>query len=282
MVTSLRLECTQFKGLLMMTKNSMITGFLVGGFIMWCSCSKPADGNSGAYKLSYGDSILYLRSTGNNIVNPTEYRPGSYTGFPEGIEIDENTGAINLSNSETGLRYRITHRAPDGTETRAIVVISGITFSDKFYHLSTGDSIAPPVYNASEVRSLPLAGSNFDEGNTANSGGCSVRTDNGKINLAQCVRNGIFGSTPLNDERRDFEIAYRLNDGSNKVLNKIKVRIYYYDRMSDVAPDLLQTLQDRESLGVFLRNNNSVQPNTSSRASATAKPRPPCVIIVNQ
>ena len=98
---------------------------------------------------------------------------GTYTGFPEGIEIDDNTGAINLSKSETGLRYRITHTATDGTVTTTMVVLSGITFPDKFYHLSQDDSIALPIYNASDARVLPLNGSNFDDGNTANSGGCS-------------------------------------------------------------------------------------------------------------
>ena len=172
------------------------------------------------------------------------------------------------------MRYRITHTADDGTVTKTSVVLSGITFFDKFYNLSAGDSIAQPVYNASDVRILPVSGSSFDEGNAANSGGCSVRTDNGKINLAQSVRNGVFGNTPQNDSRRDFEISYRLNDNSNKSLNKLKVRLYYYDRRSDVAPDLLQTLQERQQDGVFLKGA------ITESASAIAKPRPPCVIII--
>jgi len=86
----------------------------------------------GPYKLSYGDSILYMRSSGDNIVYPASHRDGRYTGFPDGIEIDEASGAINLANSETGLRYKITHTAPDGTKTEIKVVLSGITFTDKF------------------------------------------------------------------------------------------------------------------------------------------------------
>src|SRR5688500_15178281 len=78
---------------------------------------------SGPYTLSYGDSILYLRPQSNDyIVYPTERRPGVYEGFPDGIEIDEESGAINVSDSETGLRYRITHTAPDGTQTTTMVV----------------------------------------------------------------------------------------------------------------------------------------------------------------
>lgn len=255
---------------------ALITGFLI-------SCSKNGDNNDGPYQLSYGDSILYLKSSGGDyIVYPTSHKSGTYTGFPDGIEIDDLTGAINVSKSETGLRYRITHTATDGTITTTKVVLSGITFTDHYYHLSTGDSVAIPVYNASLSRILPVSGSSFDEGNTANSGGCSVKTTNGQINLAETVRNGVFGSTPQNDVRKDFDIEYRLNDESGKSLNKLRVRLYYYETMADVPPDLLQTLQDREDLGVFLRNNTASSLNETSRIEKEAKPRPPCVIVIGQ
>jgi hypothetical protein len=265
-------------------KNSFPFLILFVVSISWLACNKPADGNTGPYQLSYGDSILYMKASGNNIVLPLEQRSGTYTGFPEGIEIDDKTGAIDIGKSETGLRYRITHTAADGTVTTTTVVLSGITFLDKFYRLSQNDSIALPVYNASVVRAVPVTGSNFDDGNTANSGGCSVKTDDGKINLAQCVRNGVFGATPQNDSRRDFDIYYRLNDRSGKSLNKLKVRLYYYTSMATVAPDLLQTLQDRQTDGVFLLSNNTnvTGGSTTARVQQAAKPRPPCVIIVAQ
>jgi len=279
-VTFFRLVFTESKGPQMKAKKNIYTILVLFAVTaMWLACNKPADNTTGPYQLSYGDSILYLKASGSNIIYPTEQRNGVYTGFPEGIEIDEKTGAINIANSETGLRYKITHTATDGTITTTTVVLSGITFFDKFYRLSQNDSIAIPVYNASEARALPISGSNFDDGNNANSGGCSVRTDDGKINLAECVRNGIFGTTSQNDVRKEFDIFYRLNDGSIKSLNKIRVRLYYYNKMSDVAPDLLQTLQDRQTDGVFFRINNSATVDIVNRV---AKPRPPCVIIVAQ
>jgi hypothetical protein len=240
--------------------------------IMAISCNKSSNQPTAPYALSYGDSIIYLKAQATDyIVYPTEHRAGTYSGFPEGIEIDDITGAINVSKSETGLRYRVTHTAPDGTQTKTMVVLSGITFPDKFYYLSQNDSVAFPVYNANASRTLPVNGSTFDEGNGANSGGCSVQTINGQINLAQSVRNGIFGNTPQNDVRKEFDIAYRLNDGSGKSLNKIRVRLYYYNTMADVAPDLLETLQDRADQGVFLRTGGTAR---------IARPRPPCVIII--
>jgi hypothetical protein len=239
------------------------------------SCTKDGSDNSSAYDLNYGDSVLYLRpSSGDYIVYPRTQRDGRYSGFPEGIEIDDKTGAINVSKSETGLRYRITHTAPDGTTTTTKIVLSGITFFDRFYRLSQNDSIAFPVYNASVSSPLPVTGSIFDDGGGANSSGCDVKTVNGQINLAQTVRNGLFGSNPTNDERKDIEIVYRLNDGSGKSVNKLKVRLYYYTSMATVAPDLLETLTERQNEGVFLKGGGIL------RTEQAARPRPPCVIII--
>jgi hypothetical protein len=282
-VTMFRLELTDPKGRYMkVTKNIFVVIILLFA-TGWFACNKPDNGtiDPGPYKLSYGDSIIYLKDqAGDYIVSPTEHRDGIYSVFPEGLEINDATGAINVSKSETGLRYRITHKAPDGTETSTMVVLSGVTFSDKYHHFSQNDTMSFPVYNASEARVLPLNGSVFDEGNGANSGGCSVRTDNGKINLAQCVRNGVFGATPQNNVRRDFDIVYRLNDGSNKAQNKIRVRLYYYNTMADVPADVLQDMQARQDEGVFLRNSNLTEANNITRLSNVAKPRPPCVIII--
>lgn len=272
-------------------KDRFVRGYvslvIMASFIVIASCSKDGGANNPTPSaLSYGDSILYIRDQASDyIVYPVQQRPGQYSGFPDGIQIDETTGAINVSKSETGLRYRITYLSPQGDTSTTMLVISGINFLDKFHHFSQGDSIAFPVYNASIDRVLPISGSSFDEGNNANSGGCAVRTINGQINLAQTVRNGVFGAVPQNNAQQEFDIYYRLNDNSDKSLNKIRVKVYYYDTINDVAPDLLQTLQDRENDGVFLGNTTAhIASNASDARIAsvqkTAKPRPPCVIII--
>jgi len=245
------------------------------------SCKKDAAEPTGPYNLSYGDSILYLRpSSGDYFVYPSSRRNGTYEGFPEGIEIDDKTGAINVSRSETGLRYRVTHTAPDGTVTKTLVVLSGITFADHFYRLSAGDSVANPVYNSDPNRVLPLTGSSFDEGNIANTGGCSVKTDNGKINLKETIRNGVFGAPPRNDAQQTFEIKYRINDASGKTENKLKVLLYWYNTMADVPQYVWDILNDRTSQGVFLRNGQPGITDITGLTTRAAKPRPPCVIII--
>lgn len=241
------------------------------------------------YALSYGTSVLYIKSQ-EYYASPTQSSPGTYSAFPnDGIDLNPTTGAIRVkgddNNIYTGLKYRITHTAPNGDTSSTIVMISGITFFDKFYILSQGDSIAPPIYNGSAANILPLAGSSFDNTNLANASGCAVKTTNGQINLAQTLRNGFFGADPQNDAKGVIKIDYKLNDASENAQNKIDVKLYYYKTMADVAPDLLQTLNDRQSQGVFLGMNSSLQPGFISTArtggvTAIAKPRPPCIILI--
>ena len=145
-----------------MKKSKTVVSTFVFLSLIWAlaSCKKSTDNNNlppGPYKLSYGDSILYLKpAAGDNILFPLTHRDGVYSGFPEGIEIDALTGAINLNNSEAGLRYRITHVSPTGDTTQTLVVLSGITFTDHFFKLADGDSIANPVYNSNPGRILPI------------------------------------------------------------------------------------------------------------------------------
>ena len=105
------------------------------------------------FTLSYADSILYLQNqAADYIVTPVKSTlTGVYTGFPEGIELDANTGAINVSKSEMGLRYRISFLPSGSKDTLStIVLLSGINYYDGFYKLNTADSILKPVYNASK------------------------------------------------------------------------------------------------------------------------------------
>ena len=78
-----------------------------------------------------------------------------------------------------------------------------------------------------------------------------------------------------------------MNNKRGKPQNKIKVKLYYYETIADVAPDLLQTLNDRQSQGVFIGMSNNIIGGSSgvarsTSAAAIAKPRPPCVIIIGQ
>ncbi len=251
----------------------------------------PAPASNG---LSYGDSIFYLRSQASDyIVLPQEDRPGQYSGFPEGIDIDENTGAINISKSETGLRYRISF-VPDGTSDsiHTVIVISGINFLDGFYKLTTADSVIRPLYNANAVSAVPGVnnGTVFDIGSGCNSAGCNVNLALGSINLAQTVRNGVFGTTPGNNDRHEFDLNYEINDKSGKALNTIRVKLYYFDSISDVTQEVYDIINSREGAlfgaepkpipFVSMTSINSIAGQATVLGKAIPKPRPPCIFIL--
>ena len=238
------------------------------------------------YKLSYGDSVFYLQNLATDyIIQPTQKLSGRYSGFPDGIDIDGNTGAINISKSETGLRYRITFK-PDGSadSISTVILISGINFLDGFYKLTTADSIAIPVYNAKNTNAIPGTnnGSVFDEGSNCNGAGCKVDVSAGTINLAQTVRNGVFGATPSNNDRHEFVMNYRINDNSGKALNTLKIKLYYFDSMNDVTQEAFDIIASRQ--GTLLRQNsfsNEILPNFRPIGIAgAASPRPPCIFIL--
>ena len=254
------------------------------------------------FKLNYGDSILYRQNqAADYIVSPVgNTLTGTYTGFPEGIEIDTRTGAINVTKSETGLRYRITFSPDVGTDSvSTIIVLSGINFLDGFYKLTTPDSILRPLYNASSGKPVPGAGgaSIFDEGSGCNNAGCNVNVGDGTINLAQTVRNGVFGATPTNNDRHEFTMNYRIDDNSGKASNALNVKLYFFNTMGDVTPEVYDIISSRQ--GTILQYNafNNmpivtasmngpaiiVSPNGANGVGGIlkpAKPRPPCIFII--
>jgi len=247
-------------------------------------------------ELSYGDSIFYLKNQATDyIVLPTQTRIGKYSGFPDGIAIDENSGAINISKSETGLRYRISFVPQGSTDSiHTTIVISGINFLDGFYKLTTADSIIRPLYNANISSSVPGVnnGTAFDIGSGCNTAGCNVNVLVGSINLAQTVRNGVFGATPSNNDRHEFDLNYEINDKSGKAPNTIRVKLYYFNSIDDVTPEVYAIISSREGaiLGMqpksvpfagFTTTNSTIS-QTTILGTALPKPRPPCIFILGR
>jgi len=115
----------------------------------------------------YSDSVLFVQpSVSHYIVSPVTLRAGTYACIPEGLRIDASTGAIDVNQSETGLKYKIlfTPAGSNAVET-SYIIISGINYQDKIYNLANGDSIAVPIYNANKQAVVPGInnGSSFDE-----------------------------------------------------------------------------------------------------------------------
>src|SRR5436190_8808668 len=134
---------------------SLISSFLVA-ILLFAACKKddsaalPNPPDDGTLKtLTYPDSIFYVGGKQeDSLVLPLKVRSGTYYGFPEGIELNPSSGAINITRSESGLKYLITFISDDNKDTlTSFITIAGINYLDGFYHLNTKDSIANPIYN---------------------------------------------------------------------------------------------------------------------------------------
>jgi hypothetical protein len=259
-----------------------------------CACSKNSTGDNAVYKLSYSDPVLYPLGETSELqtISPSIAANGTYTSFPEGLVMNNSTGVINLHESETGINYRIYYTSADSkTKDSTFITIAGINYLDGVYKINTADSVINPVYNAIIGNSLPNAanGSVFDEDGGCNSNGCAVNTGDAKINLAQTVRNGTFGSTPTNGDNKEFTFKFRVNDKSKKGGNKLKIKIFYFKKLADITPQVWDLLNGRNGtvINSFSNSNNTtIQGNTAGNIvenSLTGKGRrPPCVVILSQ
>ncbi len=72
----------------------------------------------------------------------------------------------------------------------------------------------------------------FDIDRGCNNQGCAVSLNNGNINLAQRIRNVPIPSN--NDVQKEFAYYYKMDDTSQKTLNILKVKIYYYTTDADI------------------------------------------------
>jgi hypothetical protein len=257
------------------------------------ACRKNDGGNDpgGDYSFSYGDSIIYMKPGAGNVVSPVTPMTGTYTAFPEGIELDEGTGAINVSKSETGLRYRITFTPAGSNKTyTTIVLLAGVNYLDAFYFLSKNDTVSKAVYNGDLNRVVPVSSGKtvFDIDLGCNKEGIAISTANGNINLMQTIRNGFFGRHPDNDSREEFELKYKIDDKSQQANQSVKIKLYYYDTMADVPEKYFELLKDRE--GTLLWANNTNNPTNEiisgiagvSGIEGKARPRPPCIFIIGR
>lgn len=241
--------------------------------------------------LAYSDTLYFQRPGQNFIQNPLNELDGTYSVVPDGLAIDPATGVIDVNASETGLKYKISF-TPTGTNQvcETFVTIAGVNYLDGVYVLSRNQTIASPVYNGVPGLALPCDDDDDDDSS------CKFDADNptgellkdlgfeisskGDFDLEKTVENGTFGATPVNGTIIDVELYYQLNDLSALALNRIPLRFFYYNKLSDVPKEVLDDIEEKRGL-----INESGQDNYSNfRMTETVrpkgKPRPPYVVIV--
>jgi hypothetical protein len=280
----------------------------------------------------YGDSILYVRG---NEASAYQFAPtnnlgtGTYVAWPAGVTIDPKTGIIDASKSEPGSRYNVGFvSAATGDTAYNQVIVDGVTYADGIYALDSKDSVLQPYYNTSAItpwtadsRVSDFVGDARSHGPkfdapvagilSANDQGLNVSTADGSINLANSVRQGLFGSNPQNGDTKEVAIYYRLGDASRHSLLKSTVIVHYYNTLADVPVILLAAAQasqkaftgqgavlstesdatvETDGTASPLRPNTTTTPTSTTPTSTAAKtatavaapvaPRPPQVVLV--
>jgi hypothetical protein len=286
-------------------KKNVITEENEGIASMDASSSSLTDRRS---RLSYGDSIFYLKNEpGNYIIRPVR-RPrieGYFKAIPIGLIYDSLSGRINVTQSETGLRYKMYYLTTDGQRADSTqIVISGIDYADGIYDLGAGQNTASPVYAANSLLPLPCDdddddddddGCEFDERDLddngtndipgANSLGFRVNRTNAVINLYSTISSGALGLNPQNGSTGDFLFYYRLSDLSNRALQAITVRLYYYNTAADIPASLINELNERNTQNQQVNSfGGTLQPSpdqvTATQTVYSRPRRPPLIIIV--
>ncbi|HEX9511106.1 MAG TPA: hypothetical protein VF939_11540 [Puia sp.] len=235
-----------------------------------------------SYAPNYGDSIIYPQPTNGQdyIVHPINNPgPGKYLSWPIGLAIDSITGAIDVTKSETGMKYAIGFVKSGTTDTCLnILIIGGAAYMDSVYVLANGATTAVPYYEANPylpaVCSGAGSGCTFDVTGSAASMRVIVNPSTGVIDLKKTLDGstllgGAFGLIPLNGTTVNVPIYYRLNDPSNNALQHINVQLVYYYSKSQIGQGLLSN--------ILYKLNNILAGNL---ISTTSNPRPPLVYIV--
>jgi hypothetical protein len=266
--------------------------------------------DSQSNRLSYGDSVFSASVVGTEkLICPVSRpsQPGYFASGP-GLDLDSITGRINVSESESGLRYRVYYlsKANQPIDSTTIT-ISGIDYKDRIYYVASGtaeERFVAPVYNMTPSLPLPCAnagdnpGCKFDETDLngdhipditgANSNKLIIDTATGIIDLKQSLDAGLFGppagpNPAINGRRKDITIYYRLNDSDTRTLKKITVRLVYFQSRA-LIPESMQLEISSRSQSYLVQPGSAASSGddlTSLLYYYSTPKRPPLIVIVS-
>jgi hypothetical protein len=234
----------------------------------------------------YGDSLIYPQPTSgpDDILLPVN-NPGAgkYYAWPAGMSIDHNTGAIDLTQSQTGLKYAIGF-VPAGTTDTCLstIILGGASYYDSVYVVTSGGVKAVPYFDANPPGgnicngSGPGSGCAFDVTGAAAAQNVAVNNSSGEIDLQKTLNGngaagGVFGVNPVDGYSVIAPLYYQLRQGSNNAMQHIDIQFIYYGSKASISSALLT------SLGTKLNNLLN-----GFLISTSANPRPPIIVITRR
>jgi hypothetical protein len=258
---------------------------------------------------AYADTIFFINENVTNKVIPTQSLNGTFSVVPEGLDINESTGEIDINKSETGLKYRISF-TPSGSEISCTyeLTIGGVNYLDKVYILDQNDFLAFPIFNADQTAISPCGDDDdeddddedddddddddSDDNSVCKFGelgpdnedisdlGIEVNNSTGIIDLQKTLENGAFGANPVNGSSLDAKLFYRLQDQTLGALNAIDLKIFYFATLADVPQSLLDEIDQKNTDLLEVRKWGDFTNARINAENPKAKPRPPYLLIV--
>lgn len=228
----------------------------------------------------YGDTIIFTQPTSgpDYVMNPVN-NPGTgqYFAWPVGLDLNQTTGAIDLTQSQTGMRYVLGFVPSGSTDTcLSTLIVGGAAYYDSVYVLADGQTTSSPYFEANPLLPNPClnGGCTFDVTGSAAAKKVIVNTTTGVIDLQKTLNGGLlggaFGLLPQSGSVITVPIYYKLNDASNEALENISVQIEYVTSKSQLNSAVLS--------GIINQVNDLLSGNIIYNANQ-ANPRPPLIII---
>jgi hypothetical protein len=216
-----------------------------------------------------GDPVYYRNGDEPWLVAPriSPKVHGCYRSNPGGLNIDENTGEIDVNNSDTGIRYEVEYM-PCGKKgvARTWVVMGGVGFSGGIASLSSDQALVVKPHYYGHDPKLEVPSETAPPGRygyipenvkpSADLRGLFIDERTGGIDLRKTLESGALGfrqdgsRLPENGASKEFKIYYQLETSPNKeVLNYTVFRVHFFDTEQDVPEELLARMrQTRNSI----------------------------------
>jgi hypothetical protein len=218
------------------------------------------------YSFRYPQSKFSINDKPDNkvapVVEPAELK-GFFTAQPGGLAINYETGVIDINQSHSGIRYRVTFTpCTNDKPSHFDLVISGVDYVDNVYYLDDKPEnlILRPFLDGDvgKDRDLPSTLYDLPDGKqlTARYFKLAIHPENGEIDLRKTIKNcalgiGKFGLKlrPANGACKEFSINYRVE--GETALNNTAIRLHYYNSAADVPDFLLNRInRNRSYLGL--------------------------------
>jgi hypothetical protein len=219
-----------------------------------------------AYSFRYPKDKFFINDDPDNtvapVIEPAELK-GFFTAKPGGLEIDYETGVIDINQSHTGIRYRVTFTpCTDDKPSHFDLVISGVDYVDNVFYLDDKPEnlIIRPFLDGDVRNDRELPATIYDLPDrkqlTASYFKLAIDTNTGEIDLRKTIKNCALGVgqfslklRPANGACKDFSINYQPQ--GEKAINNTTIRLHYFNSPNDVPDFLLNRInKNRVLLGL--------------------------------